>query len=120
MFATPTHAGAQNAVEIIVNFASHSIFELLLEPFEQFALICYRGTSYLYQKLIEVWTLECDVGSTLVTDRANGFQVIGIVGAAQAFVDHMADMEPRFASCVKWMRLTCNRATHLASEAIAV
>lgn len=43
-----------------------------------------------------------------------------IIAATHRFVDNVSDMQASFTRCIVGVNLSCDRAAHLAREAIAV
>lgn len=103
----------------LCRFAS-DIFKFLAQPFQYLQLVCRGSPAYLDEKLLQIRPSERDVGCAFIADRANGAQVGGLVTAAQAFVDDMADVQPRFPAGVVRVGLACHSATHLAGETVAI
>lgn len=100
--------------------ARFSAAELLRQPEQQLALIERGCPADLDQQFVEFWPLQGEVGRTFIANRANRAQVMRLVNAAHAFVNHMTQMQPRLAAWVERMRLARDCTAHLAGKAVSV
>lgn len=97
-----------------------SFRKLLQQPAEDFPLVGDCSPPDLNEKFLERWTIQSQIPCSFIADRTNRSEVTSFVRAAHGLIFDMSDVKPRFPSRVVRMRLTSDRAAHLACETIPI